>query len=124
MFKASLNGEGEVFLGSLKYMVEGMVIVSADAVRQKPIYIAQRMGPVIAAGHVATASRSMLFSGCAQARQTTRSLILKFCTKEWELTAKEGIQLKNVTVGVTRAVSLLNMMTSIGWQCSVERFDS
>ena len=41
LFKASLNGEGEeVFLGSLEYMVDGMVIVSVDAIHQKPIYIA------------------------------------------------------------------------------------
>jgi hypothetical protein len=63
LFKASLNGEGEVFLGSLEYMV---VMVSADAVQSPKanIYIAQYIGAsAIAACHAATASRSISFLG-------------------------------------------------------------
>ena len=44
LFKASLNGEMEFFLESLEYMVDGMVIASADVVRQRPIYIALHRG--------------------------------------------------------------------------------
>jgi hypothetical protein len=83
LFKASLNGEGEVFLGSLEYMVNGAVMVSADAVHSSKahIYWTMHRGPsAIAAYHAATASPDrLLFIGCARARQTIRQLMFKFC---------------------------------------------
>ena len=84
LFKASLNGEGEVFLGSLEYMV--VVMVSADAVQSPKanIYIAQYIGacqPSPPAMPPLPPDR-LLSLGCAQARQTTRLMILTFCRKE------------------------------------------
>jgi hypothetical protein len=81
LFKASLNGEGEeIFLESLEYMV---VMVSADAVHSPKahIYCTRHRGQS-ALPATPLPLDQLFFLGCAQARQTTRSLIFEFCTKE------------------------------------------
>ena len=78
LFKASLNGEGEVFLASLEYMADGMVIVSENAVRENSIYIALYRG-LSATPASGMASRSIVFlSGLRPSAITIRSLVLKF----------------------------------------------